>query len=240
MTAGTPLDRLAEAHRIEPGYTDMWGRRHAISEDSKRALLGTMGVAADSDAAIQAGLEAVRAAAFQPLVPAALVVTEGEPIALPVTTDASAAGRIVWTFDAETGEEKTGVQALADLDVSERSEGRTRRLLTLPLPAAARLSPPDVHSRRWRNRRDRDHRHPETRLVAGTPRRPRHGRPDRPALRPALRPQCRHRRFFGSGRTRRDHRADGRGFHRHQPGPRALSRRARPHQPLRSLPAGSF
>ena len=199
--AGTPLDRLAEAHRIEPAYTDIWGRRHAIGEDSKRALLGAMGVAADSDAAPSgASLEAVQAAAcvsasrsgrsaWSPKASRSLI---------PVTTDAShlRQGRLEVRRRDRRGDGRR-LQALAgSRHRGAGREGRARRLLPLPSPSAARLSPPDVHCAR------RARETAETTIIvtskrAWWPARPRsrrrRRRADRPPLRPALRTQCRHR-----------------------------------------------
>ena len=38
------LDRLARAHGIAPDYEDVWGRRHEVSDGTKRALLAAMGI----------------------------------------------------------------------------------------------------------------------------------------------------------------------------------------------------
>jgi hypothetical protein len=46
------LRRLADALGIAADYEDAWGRRHETGDPVRRALLGAMGIAADSDAAI--------------------------------------------------------------------------------------------------------------------------------------------------------------------------------------------
>ena len=43
------LDRLCERCGVLPSYRDIWGRVHSTSDAAKRALLGAMGLAADSD-----------------------------------------------------------------------------------------------------------------------------------------------------------------------------------------------
>ncbi|MEM7043845.1 MAG: 4-alpha-glucanotransferase, partial [Pseudomonadota bacterium] len=136
MSPGNPLDRLAAAHRIESDYIDIWGQRQTIGENSKRALLAAMGVAADSDTEIDASLEAARQEAFSRLAPVGLVITDGEPLKVPVTTNAVASGRIAWRFVTESGEQMEGDAVLSALDVSEATASRIRRPLPLPLRPA--------------------------------------------------------------------------------------------------------
>ncbi len=50
------LDRLAEAHGIELGYVSETGEHRLATIDTKKALLAAMGVNADSEAEIRAGL----------------------------------------------------------------------------------------------------------------------------------------------------------------------------------------
>ena len=58
------LRRLAEAHGIVGEYDDIWGRRHVISDATRRALLAAMGVAAEHEDAIEAAAAGVRARAL--------------------------------------------------------------------------------------------------------------------------------------------------------------------------------
>ena len=141
MSSATPLDRLAEAHHIEPGYTDIWGKRHEVGAESKRALLAAMGVAADSDDAIDASLAAARRRAFERFAPAVLVVAEGARIIVPIVAEADVAGRIIWAFTTEDGELTKGEAALADLDIMRMAWPQKER--SLPLP----LSPPPGYHR---------------------------------------------------------------------------------------------
>jgi len=43
------LRRLADVLGIAADYEDIWGRRHETGDLVRRALLGAMGIAADSD-----------------------------------------------------------------------------------------------------------------------------------------------------------------------------------------------
>ena len=52
-----PLERLAELHGVEPGYHDVFGKWHAPSEETRRALLAAMGVDAATPEAIDAALD---------------------------------------------------------------------------------------------------------------------------------------------------------------------------------------
>ena len=53
------LRRLADALGIAADYEDVWGRRHETGDPVRRALLGAMGIAADSDALIHDALVAL-------------------------------------------------------------------------------------------------------------------------------------------------------------------------------------
>ncbi|MEZ5931905.1 MAG: 4-alpha-glucanotransferase [Alphaproteobacteria bacterium] len=145
MNPEDPLDRLAEAYDIESGYRDIWGRRREIGAETKRAILQAMGVAAESDAAVEQSLNAVVvAAAADHLSPPLLIRRAGEPILLPVTADAGCRGRLAWTFRREDGSEQSGEATLHALELVEQItlRGRTlhRHALALPLKP-----PPGYH-----------------------------------------------------------------------------------------------
>ncbi|MEL6963184.1 MAG: 4-alpha-glucanotransferase, partial [Pseudomonadota bacterium] len=80
MTSHQSLDLLAQAHHIERDYVDIWGNRHLISDDTKRALLGAMGVPCEDDGAIKASLRKARHRPFERFAPVVLVIAEGKPI----------------------------------------------------------------------------------------------------------------------------------------------------------------
>lgn len=141
MSAATPLDRLAAACHIEPGYRDIWQRQHETGVETKRALLGAMGVAADSDGAIEDSLDVIAAETVSRLLPPVLVRRVGDQLVLPVTIQAGRAQRLAWTFVREDGAERTGEARFADLDVIERLtvRGETWLRYALPLPMQAPL-----------------------------------------------------------------------------------------------------
>lgn len=120
MNAETPLDRLAKAYGIQPGYEDIWQRHHEISAETKRKLLGAMGVHADSDKAIAGSLEAIVEKRAKSLIQEVLVQREDERITLPVIAKKHCKGRFAWSFQSEEGAEKAGEGSLEDLEVVER------------------------------------------------------------------------------------------------------------------------
>ncbi|MGI9501439.1 MAG: hypothetical protein ACR2RE_00090, partial [Geminicoccaceae bacterium] len=141
MSEATPLDRLAAACHIEPGYRDIWQKQHETAAETKRALLEAMGVRADSDRAIEDSLEAITAERASRLLPPVLIRRRSDQLFLPVTTEAGCAEVLTWTFVSEDGAEQTGEAKLADLDVIDRLtiRGETWCRHALPLPVQAPL-----------------------------------------------------------------------------------------------------
>ena len=144
MTALSPLDRLAEAHGVEPGYTDIWQREHRIGADTKRALLAAMGVLADSDADIEAGLAEVEKGAFSSTLPDVVVRREGEPVDLAIAIDAARSGRLSWSVTCENGDAFSGEAMIDDLQVIDHHRALGRQRVRMMLPSASRL-PPGYH-----------------------------------------------------------------------------------------------
>jgi 4-alpha-glucanotransferase len=70
------LARAAQAYGIELCYHDTWGRAHEASPEVVRALLGSLGFAAGSDAEIERGLATQEAAAQRRPIDPTLVVRE--------------------------------------------------------------------------------------------------------------------------------------------------------------------
>lgn len=134
MTADTPLDRLAEAFNIEPGYTDIWQRHHQVGAKTKLALLAAMGVPCSSDTEIEASLAALDERTFEPPLPEVIVRREGEQITLPLALHAESRGKLSWSIVTEAGTVHEGNAAIDDLTVIQQTavRGRTR---SLSLPA---------------------------------------------------------------------------------------------------------
>jgi hypothetical protein len=144
MSSTSILNRLAEAYHIEPDYLDVWGNRHEIEDDTRRALLAAMGVPVGTDAEIERSLAAVEAEPFARLTPPVLVLRTGEPMALPIALEAAAEGQLRWSITTEHGALQEGLALPDELEAIQRSVIRgapmTRRLLTLSLQL-----PPGYH-----------------------------------------------------------------------------------------------
>lgn len=131
------LDRLADTLGITPHYFDVWGHRRVTSDDTKRALLGAMGIAAASDREAAESLRAVEVTAWRRPLPPVLVVDEGAAMSVPVTAPAGLDGaRLDWTLGFEDGGRTHAGIVFGDLPPGERRDidGRpfVRRTLTLP------------------------------------------------------------------------------------------------------------
>ncbi len=137
------LDRLAELAGIQPAYHDIWGRTHTASPDTRRALLGAMGIACGDEAAAQASLRRWEEAEWRRLLPPVLVARPGEgawtvTLHLPAR-DIGRPGR--WRLDLEAGEPLGGEfhpGSLAVLGRRSLAEGE-HLALELPLPAVEAL-----------------------------------------------------------------------------------------------------
>lgn len=123
MTDGGPLDRLADMAGIEPGYWDIWGKRHDASADTKRTLLAAMGLDVASDGRIAESLQAAEADAWRRALPPVLVVHEIQPAAVQLTLPAAPARDAV-TLDivAEDGAARAVSVVLSEIPVSASHE----------------------------------------------------------------------------------------------------------------------
>jgi 4-alpha-glucanotransferase len=74
MTDHVLLSELAERFGISSEYHDIWGRRHSITDETKRAILHAMGVAAETMEAVQAALASRVQATWRAVCDAVLVV----------------------------------------------------------------------------------------------------------------------------------------------------------------------
>jgi 4-alpha-glucanotransferase len=128
------LARLARLYGIEPGYRDIWGRRHATSAASQRALLAAMGVPAASDAEVESSLAAAATAAEREPLPPVVVTGIARPSAIVTLPDWT--GRLSWSVRTEAGPTLRGeVNAASLLMVDATATVGTRyRHCRLPLP----------------------------------------------------------------------------------------------------------
>lgn len=149
MSAATVRERLqwlASAHGIEPGFHDIWGRRHELSDAGLRALLRELGVAADCDADIDRGLAATHIRYWnrlaEPVLAVAAPATAFEVLVrLPRRGPAE---RIAWRLVTESGEDMHGEADVDALALRERAdvEGVPHESRTLGVDASL---PPGYH-----------------------------------------------------------------------------------------------
>ncbi len=146
-SAMSELDQLADRVGIEPFYHDIWGNRRETSRATQTALIAAMGLDVGSDAAIARSLRTVEERAWRRLLPPVLVLDEGSPIAVPISTPAGLDdATLLWTLTLEEGgaEEEGAAQrgevSFATLPLDETTaleEGKfERRILAVrhPLP----------------------------------------------------------------------------------------------------------
>jgi (1->4)-alpha-D-glucan 1-alpha-D-glucosylmutase len=127
------LTRLAEQAGIESAYQDIWGRRHGISDNTRRALLAAMHLDPQTDPARLA--EQREAAQWQrPLAPVQ-VHPAGAPLTVTVTL-ADGAPTQRWRLTLENGARHAGeFDPTASVPLAERRCGDTlyrRHELALP------------------------------------------------------------------------------------------------------------
>jgi 4-alpha-glucanotransferase len=141
MSAESPLDRLADLAGILPDYDDAWGARRTIGPATKVALLGALGIAADTKGAVQAATERLVCAPWRrALAPVAVRCRRpGAPVEIEITRPARDVDRAVdWRFDGEGGRSRTGSLRFGDLPVVGRravdGEDQERRIFRLPFP----------------------------------------------------------------------------------------------------------
>ena len=77
MSRKSPLNRLCEHKGIALAYWDIWGKRHLVSKQTRRALLTAMGVEAGDDPAARQALEACDEAEWRRTLPPVQVVWQG-------------------------------------------------------------------------------------------------------------------------------------------------------------------
>ena len=133
------LDQLCTAYGVLPDYNDVWGKPFQASEAVKRALLATMGVAANTDTEAVASLQAHARREWERPLPAVLVVRAAAhphriAIALPEQEEQA---NYRWCVRRESGPEIWGEFNAANLELLDRGQidGRhfVRRVLVLEM-----------------------------------------------------------------------------------------------------------
>ena len=101
------LDRLADRYGIEAQYDDIYGRRHVVGSDTKRAILSAMGIRTDSLGTMQAELETLEDALWRQPCDTVLVARAGSTptwsFRIPVPPGQDETLVIEWTVRDEAG-----------------------------------------------------------------------------------------------------------------------------------------
>jgi 4-alpha-glucanotransferase len=132
------LDRVAEISGIDPGFWDIWGRRHVVAVEAKQAILRAMGIAADTAEDLKSSLAALSLREWQRLLPPAVVARESGEIELLLSVPADGLGERAQIFirreDGQTAEFEVKPWELPQAGSIEM-EGRTwvRKQVRLPL-----------------------------------------------------------------------------------------------------------
>jgi (1->4)-alpha-D-glucan 1-alpha-D-glucosylmutase len=110
MSRITPLNRLCEHNGIALTYWDIWGKRHPVSKQTRRALLAAMGLQADDDQAAHQALTACEETEWRRTLPPVQVAWQGTdtpviPLSLPANR---AASRYRWVIALENGDRRDG------------------------------------------------------------------------------------------------------------------------------------
>ncbi|MDD5328932.1 MAG: malto-oligosyltrehalose synthase [Sulfuricella sp.] len=146
MTRHKLLDRLCALYGIQLEYADIWGNRHAVSDQSKHALLAAMGVAAQTLGDVRRALQAFEADVWhRPLPPVQVMRESGGHVILTLPARRSRE-RLRWALVQEDGRRFEGEVVAAELDEVERHKlgDATLRRYAFPLPHA-----PDIGYHRF-------------------------------------------------------------------------------------------
>jgi len=132
------LDHLADLAGIEPFYWDIWGNYYEVTEETKRSILWSLGIAASDDREIQASLVTLEEEPWRRCLPPVVVGRERQVVQIPVTLLAEAVrDEIKWTVIEEGGECREGLFQAADAPLLEARHidgcPTERRLLQLSM-----------------------------------------------------------------------------------------------------------
>jgi len=134
---GELLDQAAQSCGIELGFWDIWGQYHQAADDTKRALLGSLGLDASSPEALEQALARRTHAEWERLSPPAVVTRESPVIQLDLQVPAEWLGEgaflTVTREDGQTADFQVSLWELPQT-ASIEMDGRTwvRRRATLP------------------------------------------------------------------------------------------------------------
>ncbi len=98
------LHRLCDLIGILPEYHDIWGNHHPTSDETRRAILGAMGISTDDESALEAALQDVQVKRWRRRLPPVQVEKVDTPIRLRMhLPERLATHNFQWRLILETG-----------------------------------------------------------------------------------------------------------------------------------------
>ncbi len=155
-TAQAWLDELSDRFGIVSDYHDIFGRRHVTSADTKRAILGAMGVKVETEEDVARELAASQDAAWRiPCDPVLVCRMEEEQaktwsFRMPAKADEDQVLRIEWTIQDENGGCRVSGRSRAEPHSSGNTCHQQRTLCSVRTSAPDRIG--DRLLRSHRNR----------------------------------------------------------------------------------------
>jgi (1->4)-alpha-D-glucan 1-alpha-D-glucosylmutase len=109
VSSQPPINQLCKRYGISLDYRDIWGKRHLVSEQTRRALLAAIGIQADNDRTARQALKYLENTEWRRYIPPVQVVWEDTatlaiPINLPMERKTS---RFRWVLEQENGGNQT-------------------------------------------------------------------------------------------------------------------------------------
>lgn len=141
MTTDDTMKRLAATAGIAPSYWDIRGTLHQTSPEIQRALLGALGLSAETDGDARDRLHDLEVREWQTLLPPVTVCRKPNAT-FKVTVPSALVDCILhWQLHREDGEIMEGGFQLSGSEVKESrvSDGAPYARFTLPLPASCPL-----------------------------------------------------------------------------------------------------
>ncbi|MEW6542126.1 MAG: 4-alpha-glucanotransferase [Nitrospirota bacterium] len=148
------LDELAQHYGVAPDYYDVWGRRHVVADETKRAILTAMGLRVETRDAVQRELAAWSEAPWrQPCDPVLVRRIGASPgswsFRLPVEAAEDRTVRVRWEVRDEEGSLRHEGEAGPDLAPVEIKDiaGRRHARFELPVPTELPMGYYDLRAR---------------------------------------------------------------------------------------------
>jgi len=137
MNCPDALDRLCRLCGIELEYTDIWGKVHRASEQTKRKLLAAMGIIVNDEVSLRSALAECEMRPWRrPLPPVQVVFEPSSPVTIPMTLPQVRMQQpLRWSLSLEGGERLEGevtpssLPKIEEKDVDNVSSVRTAFLL---------------------------------------------------------------------------------------------------------------